>query len=75
MAESFAAAAPIDIPEADLLEQRTPWQELPEDAETSVPGPSLAVTDRTADEGDLLEQALAAVPGPDDDDHLYGPSD
>ena len=74
MAERFAADAPIDVPEADLLEQQSPWQELPEDADTSAAGPSLAVTDRTADEGDLLEQARAAASGPDDDDHSYGPA-
>jgi len=71
MTESPTADAPIDVPEADLLEQRTAWQESPEDAVSDAAGPVIAVSDSTADEGDLLEQAQAAVSGPDDDEHPY----
>lgn len=63
---------PVDVAGADLLEQQIPWQEPPEDPVTSAADSSLAVVDRSADEGDLLEQAQAAVPGQDDDDHPYG---
>jgi hypothetical protein len=71
MTEPPTADSPIDVPEADLLEQRIPWQVLPEEATTDGPAP-LAVTERVADEGDLVEQARAVVPGLDDDDHPYG---
>jgi len=71
MTESPTADAPIDVPEADLLEQRTAWHESPEDAVSGTAGPVIAVSDSTADEGDLLEQAQAAVSGPDDDEHPY----
>lgn len=63
---------PADIPEADLLEQQMPWQEAPEDYLTSSAELSPAVTNGTADEGDVMEQAKAAVPDQDDDDHQYG---
>jgi len=63
---------PVDVPEADLLEQEKPWQEAPEEPLTSAAESAPAVADETADEGDVLEQAQAAVPDPDDDDHPYG---
>ena len=72
MTGPIPADVPVDVAEADLLEQQIPWQEPPEDPETSAAESSLAVADRSADEGDLLEQAQAAVTGPDDDDHPYG---
>ena len=72
MTEPPTADAPIDVPEADLLEQRTAWQENPEDAVSGAAGPVIAVSDSSADEGDLLEQAQAVVSAPDDDEHPYG---
>lgn len=59
---------PTAVPEADLLEQRATidWPELLPD---EVPAAPLRVTDRMADEGDLLEQAQAAGAFADDDDH------
>jgi len=70
MTEPSKADAPVDVPEADLLEQQVPWQNSPEEA---LIGSDLeTLTDRTADEGDLLEQAQLAAQGPDDDDHPYG---
>ena len=70
MTDPLSAELPTGVPEADLLEQRTTtdWAELPPDAVTAVPGP---VTDRNADEGDLLEQAQAAGTFADDDDHPH----
>ena len=70
MAERYRADAPVDIPEADLLEQQIPWQNTPADALISS-GPESAA-DRAADEGDLLEQAQPAALMPDDDDHPHG---
>jgi len=66
MTDRPTAELPIGVPEADLLEQRATidWPELPEDEVTAVPG---LVTDRMADDGDLLEQAQAAGAGADDD--------
>ena len=72
MTEVTKPDTPVDVPEADLLEQQMPWQEAPEGPLTSAAESTPAVTDRTADEGDVLEQAQAAVPDPDDDDHPYG---
>jgi hypothetical protein len=70
MTEPYRADAPVDIPEADLLEQQIPWQNTPADALISS-GPE-SVADRTADEGDLLQQAQPTVLVLDDDDHPYG---
>jgi hypothetical protein len=72
MIEPPTAEAPIEVPEADLLEQQTPWQEVSEEDAATNGTPPPAVTDRVADEGDVLEQAHAVAAGPDDDDHPYG---
>jgi len=72
MTEVTKPDTPVNIPEADLLEQQMPWQEAPEVSLTSAAESTPPVTERTADEGDLLEQAQLAVPDPDDDDHPYG---
>jgi len=69
MTELSKADAPVNVPEADLLEQSIPWQNSPEDA--PINNDLESVTDRTADEGDLLEQAQLAAQRPDDDDHSY----
>jgi len=71
MTEPYRSDAPVDVSEADLLEQQSPWQNSPEDALISS-GPE-SVTDSTADEADLLEQAQPIVQVPDDDDRPYGP--
>jgi len=63
--------APVDVPEADLLEQHIPWQNST--AEALIRSGPESVTDTTADEGDLLEQSQPTVLEPDDDEHPYGP--
>jgi hypothetical protein len=71
MTEPSSVDAPVDVPEADLLEQQSPWQNFPADVLISS-GPE-SVTDRTGDEGDLLEQAQPTELLPDDDDERpYG---
>jgi hypothetical protein len=72
MTRPIPTGVPVDVAEADLLEQQIPWQEPPEDPVSSAAESPLAVADRSADAGDLLEQARAAVTEPDDDDHPYG---
>jgi len=69
MTELPESDAPLDVPEADLLEQQIPWQNSAEEPSISS-GPE-SVTDRAADEGDVLEQAQPAVQSADDDDHPY----
>ena len=66
MTDRPTAELHIVVTQADLLEQLATidWPELHEDEVTAFPG---LVTDRMADDGDLLEQAQAAGAGADDD--------
>ena len=60
-----------EVPEADLIAQRTPIEDTDDDTSTDgtdrlFPTPMAAAWD--ADEADQLEQAII-VPLPEDDDH------
>ncbi|MGB9224721.1 hypothetical protein [Mycobacterium sp.] len=56
----------IEVPEADALEQRRPHQPTDVDDETGWDTTDLSMTDRDANEADVIDQATV-VAGPDDE--------